>query len=312
MDITTVKNHIKQRTPSPFYIFTGPEVKLQDIYITKLANINTLQVIRVDCISDIFKRLRNRSFVTQNYCYVVRDDKEFMNNEKGWEELEKIIHKTNDMLVLLITNVDKRNKFYKKYKDRIVEFEYMTEPILIKYIQKDIDLSEDNCKKLIEVCENDYSRILLEIDKIRLFQHSDSGSKNYNSAFEELLDQRIIYQPPKDAIFDFVDAVLRRKKKAFDLLEQCYAVGESTIVLLSVLYNNVKQVLQVQSCNSNDIAKTTGLTGWQIKCAKEKMNYYSIGDLVYMLEFIQDVEKKIKTGEIEERIAIEYIMVNCM
>jgi DNA polymerase III delta subunit len=108
-----------------------------------------------------------------------------------------------------------------------------------------------------------------------------------------------------------VDAVLKHEvNKAFDLLEQCYAVGESTIVLLSVLYTNIKQVLQVQSCKSNDIAKSTGLTSWQIKCAKEKMGHYSIGDLVYMLKLVRDTEMKIKTGEIEEQMAVPYVMVN--
>jgi DNA polymerase III delta subunit len=132
-----------------------------------------------------------------------------------------------------------------------------------------------------------------------------------DQAFEELLKQGVIYQPPKDAIFDYVDAVLKHEvNKSFDLLEQCYAVGESTIVLLSVLYTNIKQVLQVQSCKSNDIVKSTGLTGWQIKCAKEKMGHYSIGDLVYMLKLVRDTEMKIKTGEIEEQMAVPYVMVN--
>jgi DNA polymerase III delta subunit len=219
------------------------------------------------------------------------------------------------MLIFLLTNVDKRLKFYKHWKDVIVEFEPLPEATLKKYIKKEIALSDKNCEKLIEVCASDYSRILLEIDKIKAFQaYCNQQTKIYpreDDCFNELLKQGVIYQPPKDAIFDYVDAVLKHEvNKAFDLLEQCYAVGESTIVLLSVLYTNIKQVLQVQSCKSNDISKSTGLTGWQIKCAKEKMGHYSIGDLVYMLKLVRDTEMRIKTGEIEEQMAVPYVMVN--
>ena len=41
--------------------------------------------------------------------------------------------------------------------------------MLIKYIQREIDLSERNCKRLIDICDGNYGRILLEIDKIRRY-----------------------------------------------------------------------------------------------------------------------------------------------
>ena len=135
----------------------------------------------------------------------------------------------------------------------------------------------------------------------------------YDEAFEILISENVIYQPPYDAVFDFVDEVLRRNSaKAFDLYEQCKAIGESTLVMLSVLYTNTRQVLQVQSCKSSDIAKTTGLNSWVIKKTKEKLNRYSIGELVYMLKLIRSVERDIKTGRMDEEYAMQYVLVNVM
>ena len=152
-----------------------------------------------------------------------------------------------------------------------------------------------------------------EVDKIKQYAKGFSGNYGFDNFFQMLVGNGTIYQPPKDAIFDFVDAVLKGKSaKSFELLRNCYGVGESPIVLLSVLYNNVKQVLQVQSCQSKDVVKTTGLSAWQVKCAKEKCGYYSIGDLVYFLKLIRRVEKGIKTGEIEEGIAVDYVLVNML
>ena len=133
---------------------------------------------------------------------------------------------------------------------------------------------------------------------------------NYDTAFEKLLKDGTIYKPAKDAIFDFVEAVMCRSIKCWDLLYQSYAVGEANMVLISVLYNNIKQTLQVQSCNSADISKSTGLTGWQIQCVKKHLNKYSSGELVAGMKLLQKIESGIKTGKIEDEISIEYFLVN--
>ena len=180
-----------------------------------------------------------------------------------------------------------------------------------KYLAKEIDLSERSMKILTEICEFDYGRCLLEIDKIK--HYSQTMALTYEASFTELLKSGIIYEPPYDAIFDFVDAVLRRKSKlAYNLYQQCQDIGESNLAMLSVLFNNARAVLQVQSCKSKDISKSTGLTGFQIKCAKDKCGIYRNRELVDMMRLIQKVERSIKTGEIDEAISVEYVLVNVL
>lgn len=318
MAVQEVKTQIKNKSVNSFYIFTGQESKVIDIYINKIAECRNLDVIRAECISEIYSKFLSKSLVSKNYCYVLRDDKDILTQDKLWNSLTVENVQGKNIVILILSNVDKRSKFYKHFKNDIVEFEHMSENVLIKYIKKELPLSDNNCRKLIGICESDYNRILLELDKINLYANIayikvNGNGADYDRAFLDLVKQGVIYQPPKDAIFDFVDSVLKGKvKQSFELLENCYGVGESNIVLLSVLYNNVKQVLQVQSCESNDIVKTTGLTGWQIKNAKDKCGYYSIGDLVYFLKLIRNVEKGIKTGEIEESIAVEYVLVKML
>lgn len=305
-----VKAQIKSKNLKSFYIFTGTEGKVIDIYIDKIAKCRNLGVERVESISNIYYRFLNKSLVDAKYCYVLRDDKELLTQEKLWVSISNGIQGDN-IIILVLTTVDKRGKFYKKFKDLIVEFDKLSDTLLTKYIKKEINLNDISCKKLIDICESDYNRILLEIDKIR--QYQEVTQTDANQCLRILIDENAIYQPPKDAIFDFVDAVLKNKTAlAYELLDNCRRVGESNIVILSVLYNNIKQVLQVQSCQSSDIAKTTGLTSWQIRCAKEKCGYYSIGDLVYFLKLIRKIEVGIKTGDIEESISVDYALVNIL
>jgi len=311
MDAQTVKQHIKNKTFDKFYIFTGEEIAIQNIYINKIADISDMAIKRIDTVAELFGSKRGSSFVKQSYCYVVRDDKDFMKNEKAWPLVKSVIG--SNMLILLITQVDKRSKFYKQYKDNIVEFNKLEMPVILRYIYQEIDLNESNATKLAELCERDYSRVLLEIDKIKSYQAARSSVDSINDAFELLVSKGVIYQPPKDAIFDFADAVLSRKVRlSFELLQDCKGVGEATLVMQSVLYNQMKHLLQVQSCTSNDISKSTGLSGWDIKLVKDKCGKYSNRELVSALQLLQNIEKGIKIGTIEDSVAIDYFLVNTL
>lgn len=305
MDVGALKNKIQNNTIPDFLIFSGQEWEVQKVYIKQIAKVKEQDVVRVDSITDIYTSLRNKSFLTKSYCYVVRDDKELLTNEKLQEQISNGLLGDNTF-ILLLTNVDKRTKFYKQYKDSIIEFEPLTPAILKKYIKQKIDLSDKNIDRLIEVCEQDYGRILLEIDKIKRY------GGEFDKAFEVLLKDGTIYKPPQDAIFDFVGAVLDRKVIAFDLLDQCQKVEEPALVMLSVLYQNAKAVLQVQSCKSGDTAKATGLTAWQIKNATNHKGKYTIGELVNMISLIQTIESGIKIGKIDEDVAIDYLLVNVL
>lgn len=308
MNIADVKTDIKNKTIRPYYIFAGEEIEVQRIYINKIAEVLGYDVVRIDSIADVWAEITSPILFGNKCVYVVRDDKDLTQNDI----INDKINLNGNIIINLITTVDKRTKWYKANSDRIVVFERLSDEVLKKYIKKEITLNNANCERLIAICESDYSRILLEIDKIKSFINFLPES-DVNKTFEAFVEDGTIAVPPQDAIFDLVDAILKRQKeKVYDLLEQCYAVGEANMVILSVLYNNAKQVLQVQSCESKDICKSTGLTSWQVKCAKEKCGHYSFDELVNILRLIQKVQKGIITGQIEDDMSVDYLLVNIL
>ena len=311
MDVATLKAKIKSKQLPSYLIFSGPEWKVQEIYINQIAKVTGKDVRRIDSVIDIYSNLKNRSFVKKSIIYIVRDDKELMQNEKLQHNIESVL--ADNMLIHVLTSVDKRTKYYKQYKDTIVEFEALNDAILAKYVKREINLSDRNCQMLIDICEHDYGRILLEIDKIKRYVNYLGPAPMYDGVFEKLVKDGTIYVPPYDAIFDLVDAILDRKVNlTFDLLQQAYDVGEATMVMLSVLYSNTKAVLQVQSYHGNELSKATGLTGWQIKNAKPHVNRYSEEELIYILRLVQKVESGIKTGRMEDEFAMQYLLTHIM
>lgn len=71
-------------------------------------------------------------------------------------------------------------------------------------------------------------------------------------------------------------------------------------------------MLLIQSCNSNDICKTTGLQYYQVKYNQDKLNYYTIAELINAIRIIQKTEEGIKTGKIDEDISIDYVLCNIL
>lgn len=311
MEVQELKQMIKSADIPNFLIFIGDEWMVKKIYIEQISKVKKLGIKYIDAVSDIASSVGSKSLFNQNYLYVCTDDKEFMTEEKLQQ---KVIENLSDnMLILQLTSVDKRLKFTKTYNNSIVEFKTLNEAVLKRYIQKEIKLSDKYTELLMEICDYNYGHCLLEIDKIFRCKDFDIYEDDYMAdiAFKKLLEDGTIYVPPKEALWDFIKAVLQNKPKlAFDLYADLKAVEAPTLSILSNLYNNTKQLLQVQTCQSKDIAKTTGLTAWQIKNAKECVGRWRPGDLVYLMRLIQQTESSIKSGKIEESIAVEYILTS--
>lgn len=315
MTVAELKAQMQSKKLKPIYIFTGTEIAVRDIYIKQLAKVCNFDVKWIESISDIMQSGRKKSMFQRQTLFILSDSAELLKNEKAWKIFDMSLGK--NMLLILFTALDKRIKFYKQYKDLIVEFEPLSPEILKKYIKKEITLSDKNCQTLMEVCENDYGRCLLEIDKVKHFVKGYGKDKLMQLPEEagmlRLINDGTIYRPPKDVIFDFVDAVLDRDAyKSFKLMQESYDSGEVTLIMISNLYTNFKALLQVQSCKSRDVSNCTGLTGWQISNAKKHLKKYQTGELVDALLKIRDAELGIKSGTIDESIAVQCLLVNIL
>ena len=304
-----IKYQLMQGTTDRFFVFGGDEIEVQNIYIRKIADVNNQTIRRIDSVAEVSKS-GNRGLLGKSVCFVCRDDADFQKNESAWDKIESLLK--DNTLIYLATKLDKRSKFYSRWDSRIVIFDYMQEPVLLKHIREHIQLSKDNGKELIRMCEGDYGRILTEINKIDSYMTA-TDTDDANKSFEHLVTDGTLYRAPDDAIFDWVDAVLSGKSRlAFQRYQDCLAIGEPSLRLLLVLYQGVKRLLQVQSCETKNIAETTGLTQWEINTVKEHVGVYRIWELVTALNNIKRLETSIKTGGIDEEFAVPFAMVSIL
>lgn len=309
MNLQELQKQIINKNFDNLYIFLGDEIAVQKIYINKIKEITGLELQYVEDLKSIYNKLSSNNIFNVKKLYVVIDDIDLTKQEKIWQDLQLKIN--DNIIIFKYNNLDKRSKFYKYFTQKIVEFNKLSDEVLTGYIQKEINLSGENCKKLIDICGNNYNQILLEIDKLKNIEGTELNY--FNDKFIYLERQGAFHKEISDITFEFIEKVLKRDIKAiYELRKKLIQIGESNIKLLSLLYTNFKTILLIQSCNSKDICKTTGLQYYQVKYNQDKLDYYTISELVNILRNIQKVEKGIKTGTIDEVISLDYLLVNIL
>lgn len=312
MQIHELKEQLVKKTLQPLYIFTGEEIAIGNIYIDKIAAIMNTKPKRVDSVGSIFGKLQNQSLTNKPSCYVIRDDKEYLAQDKIWDNLNNGLVQGDNVIILVYTNLDKRSKFYKHHTEMLTEFEKLIPEVLAKYIKKEIGLDPKYGIQFAELCDCNYSRILLECDKLKHL--AAARDCDIHSAYAIAIKEKLIHIEPKDVIFELIDAVCKREiTRSYRLYEELKAVNESPLGVISLLYTNFKSMLLVQSAGAGaDITKRTGLTPWQVKLAKEKGVHYGIDELVRAIRIIRETEKGIKTGAIEQNMSVEFILASVL
>lgn len=315
MTIIDLKDQIIKNNLSNFYIFTGTEIGIINIYLQQMSNKLGLPITRSDSVLSIYGKCQGGSlFGDSTGFYVIRDDRDFMKQEQLFDTIKTSIRK--NVIVLLYDKIDSRLKFGKHFKDDIVAFEKLTPNVLKSYIKKEIPLSDKNIETLMDICCGSYDMCMLEIDKIK--QYTDSlyllcNKKDYDTGFSELLKCGVIYQQEETDVFKFTDAVCSRNKRlAFELEQVLMANNNSSINILGTLYNSMKSVMLIQVCESKNISEVTGLDNRLIYFNKKYVGKYSSGELVKAIKLISKVIEGVKNGWIDDVYATKFVLVNIL
>lgn len=292
MDIVKLKSQIKSGKLDNLYVFVGEEIGLMNLYIGKMCS----EARRVDNVASVWKKLTSRGLGGGKAFYVVRDDKEFLQAEKVWSVAEKMVR--YGTLVLLYTNLDRRSRFYKEFESRIVTFDKMTRPQLIKFVisQFPFEVTEEQADYLCEACNDDYTQIGNEIDKLCRIRAMVT-----HQSFQKTVDE-IVRAPKYADTFSMANNVMQYNgKKAVEQMQFLLDNGESGIGMITVLYNNFRNAVQVLSSteSAKEISEKYGI---HIAAVSNILNNfdYSMEGAIKAMRILQDAEAGIKSGKYAE------------
>ena len=311
MNLRELKKDIANKVNHPLYMFTGDEIAIRKIYTQKIVDNFEGSVVNADSLDEIIPKLKTNSLLMSKKClFIIYDDKTVLTADKIWEDLKTGKFQKGHTLIFIFNSLDKRSKFYKEFSNVITVFDYVSPNILLKYVNKELSLTDGRAEDLIYFCQNDYNKILIEMDKIR--NCAEGYSCSDDDAFDYCFNAGLINMPPDGEIFDLLNAILARNiDDTYYQFKKLISRGDSPLAVLSLLHTNLKAVLQVQcSEGMRDIGKVTGLNGFQIQNARPFIDKYSEDELVRMIKLTRLCEQSIKqTGMLDADIALDFLFV---
>lgn len=313
MELVDLMKRISANDIPHFLILFGEEQTILNIYLTHILEVTNTKRISADSVSYIMQNINKKRFDKSVRLYVVQDDMAFVRAEDSWETVRNT--STKDYIILRYHSLDKRSAFVKKNQQNLVEFSRLTKEVLQTYISKDLpDLSEKNSSKLVDYCNYDYGRILMEIDKIKQYS-SVRTDLTIDSCFVQLDKQGLFHKEIGDITFELTNAVLGGyPETVIQKLDEAKRKGEPAMMIVSILYNGFRNLLAYQGLGSNKqgAMERTGMTKGELYGCTKNVGGYSIAEVKRNMLKCQEIESGIKMGTIDEDIALEYAVLSCL
>lgn len=295
LGLLDLQTQIREGSLLPFYIFTGEEIELQNIYLKQMGN-----VIRVDRVADIYNKITSKLISGKFAVYVVRDDMDFIKSEKTWGSISDRIR--NAVLVIQVTTPNKCKKFIKELNDCVVEFNHMTTKQLLNVVNMDCSVS--NKQYFIEACNNDLNTINNYLD---IFKRV--GIKELN---KKIVDE---YIPTKEdvTVFQLADAVMRKDEQlTFKLLDQLLEDKNNVMGIIYAIYSQLHKCVLVEGYRGEkNISKVTGINSWICNNILRD-NRIEPSKLLTALRLVQKYDKGIKTGKYDGVMACYSLIVEIL
>jgi DNA polymerase-3 subunit delta len=226
------------------------------------------------------------------------------------------------LLILTADSVDKRRKLYKAIAaaGSCYEFSRLSESEIRSFIQKRLKqwgktAAAGVISHMIAMSgyldrQSDYTLYNLENDIKKLIAHCDDDVIRLKDVAAALSGNTETY------VFDMINSISNnRKDEALLLLHNLLASGENVYRLLALICSHYELILMVKEMREEglslgEIKTATGAHEYRVKIAGENSRLYSVKQLRRILSRCFDVEKNIKTGLLDERLALEMLVAN--
>lgn len=305
MNIAELKKDMKANNLAGLYIFTGEEIYIRNLYIEQIVDLGFIWK-ELPNVAELFKSVGTTKLIQKPTLYVIRDDMDFIKQDSTvWDKLVAWVNNSVNKVILIYNNIDKRNKFFKTFEENTVKFEKLSETVLLKYVQKEADISRENALDLIHRCDSNFNLCLLELNKVIMFSLSNNIS--IDEAYRKCCADRIVLDLPKESLEKYITAVMNKDfSLAIEISNDFDFTEEPPLKILAFLYNSFEALFAVVAYKSGLSLKKneSGANFWAVKNAEIFGMKWQIKQVRDMMDFIQFLESGIKMGMVSADAAI--------
>ncbi|WP_164914388.1 DNA polymerase III subunit delta [Aminipila luticellarii] len=221
------------------------------------------------------------------------------------------------LLIFTANGADKRKKLFKAIHERgqIYDFTALSERALKSFVEKRFRSAGKTIKPSIvsQFVQNsgyfhkeaDYTLYNLENDIRKIIAYSE-GSEILLSDVAATVSGNL-----ETSVFAMLDAIsIGRKDEAYLLLHSLLGAGENLYMILSLIASQFETILEVKEMleegkNQKQMQGILKIHEFRIKKAMSFAGKYSVGRLKKILTKVYEIDRNIKTGILEQNLALE-------
>lgn len=160
---------------------------------------------------------------------------------------------------------------------------------------------------LISICGSNIDRVRQTVEKLILFSPNE---RKY--VFEALIQDGEFEDLTSFNIFNYTSAITSKNiDTLLNIYKEIEAVDINEFGLLKVLQQNFKNLLLVQ-LNLNPTPENTGIDAKRLWAIKKQPKVYTPEQLVSIFEFLCDVDRQVKEGDLPPEILRDYILTKIL
>lgn len=319
----SIDEDIKNGAFRTAYLLYGEEAYLKKTYRDKLKkalsvdgdtmNFASFQGKDV-AVGEVIDLSETLPFFVEHRLILIEDSGLFKGSEEKLSEYIAQIPQTTT-IVFVEGEVDKRSKMYKALKEhgKIVEFAKQNEELLTRWLlgrlkRENKNITKAAMQEFFLRVGMDMSALDREMEKVLCYCYD-------KEVIEKADIEAICPQQVENRIFEMIDAITDSKQKqALELYYDLLALKVSPMIILSLFHRQCNILMQVKelknkNMNRGDIAKKIGVPSFAVGKYQAQAAKLSQGRIRQILEYGVHMEEQTKTGQMNENIAVELLIV---
>ncbi len=318
-----LRQHIQEKTFQNVYLLWGEEAYLRQQYKKELReaisgddtmNYQYFEGKGLDLVAvrDFCETL---PFFSDYRLAIVEDSGLFSSSSEAWAKMITELPETT-VMIFVEEKVDKRNKLYKTVKEQgyIAELKRPDDRELTRWVggmakRAGKNITVGACEVFVERTGESMENMRMEFQKV-LSYVGDRG-EIYPADVEAITTEQISNQ-----IFRMMDAMAEGKETvALNLYYDLLALKEPSMRILFLMSRQINQLMQVRELVGSGMSRDSIASRCKIPtfAAGKLINQaraFSIEQLHSYVALCVSAEQGIKTGELQEKIAVEMVLLS--
>lgn len=314
---------LKSENYKHIYLFTGEEIYLRNQYKKKLqdalispedtVNLNYYQGKGIS-VQELIDQGETMPFFSERRLLVVEDSGFFKSASLELAEYLENIPETTYFL-FVENEVDKRGRLYKTVKKygSVVEFSRQTEDMLMRWIlgilkKEQKNITRSTMELFLEKTGTDMNQIGMELEK--LLSYTMGREVITAEDVEAICTSQTV-----NKIFEMISAMAEKnQRKALDLYYDLLALKEAPMRILYLIARQFNQIMLISELNEQGLGRETiaeklGIQSFIVRNGIRYARSFSAEQLRYAVETAVQTETDVKTGKLDEKLAVELVIV---